>query len=312
MDDFMTRPRQVHDIRRILLAVDGSEESRQAVAHVRGMDIPSAEIRIVSIVANLRTLSFMGANIENILNEARDELLRDADASLKYARRAFEGSGKRFTAERIDLPSFDDDIGGALATLVDEWETDLLVVGTRQHHGLQRWLEGSVSEAVSRRSHCSILMVPGGHAISSPWPRRILFALDGSAAAIDALRLGVQLAGPDTRLRAIYVVDKEVRFADLLPIHLLEDAFVKEGNATLAEAAGILLAVANPADTALIAVDSPRDDVAHAILRDAAQWQADLLVVGAHGHRGASRWLTGSVANRVAQIVPIPLFLGRA
>ena len=311
MDDFMNRSKPVQEIKRILLAIDGSAESRQAIAHVRALGLPDVEIRIVSIVANLHTLSFMGAQIEDVLNDARAELLRDANDCLKYAQAAFEGGAMRFETERIDLPNFDDDIGVALAKLVDEWCADLLVVGTRQHHGLLRWLEGSISESVSKRSRCSILMVPGAHEVSSPWPRRILFALDGSAAALDALRLGMQFVGPATQLRAIYVVDKEVRFSDLLPIHLLEDAFAKEGQTALADASQIFFAVANQSETALIAADSPRDDVAHAIVRDAGQWGADLLVAGAHGHRGTARWLTGSVANRVSQIARIPLLLGR-
>ena len=49
MDDFMNRSKPVQEIKRILLAIDGSAESRQAIAHVRALGLPDVEIRIVSI-----------------------------------------------------------------------------------------------------------------------------------------------------------------------------------------------------------------------------------------------------------------------
>jgi nucleotide-binding universal stress UspA family protein len=42
-------------------------------------------------------------------------------------------------------------------------------------------------------------------------------------------------------------------------------------------------------------------DVRECIIDSAAEWHADLIVVGSHGHRGIQRFLLGSVAEFVAR-----------
>jgi nucleotide-binding universal stress UspA family protein len=50
-----------------------------------------------------------------------------------------------------------------------------------------------------------------------------------------------------------------------------------------------------------------RGEVWEELLRAAAERDADLLVVGAHGRRGLSRALLGSVAEKVVRMSPIPV-----
>lgn len=45
-------------------------------------------------------------------------------------------------------------------------------------------------------------------------------------------------------------------------------------------------------------------DPRSAIVDEAAEWGADLIVVGSHGRTGISRWLLGSVANGVVSHAP--------
>jgi nucleotide-binding universal stress UspA family protein len=59
----------------------------------------------------------------------------------------------------------------------------------------------------------------------------------------------------------------------------------------------------------LIKTGRTSDDVAHTIVREASNWHAQLIVMGAHGRRGMSRWLLGSVAGRVAHLAQTPLLL---
>jgi nucleotide-binding universal stress UspA family protein len=41
-------------------------------------------------------------------------------------------------------------------------------------------------------------------------------------------------------------------------------------------------------------------------------WKADLIVLGTHGRRGASRWLLGSDAEQVLRSAAVPVLLIRA
>jgi nucleotide-binding universal stress UspA family protein len=64
-----------------------------------------------------------------------------------------------------------------------------------------------------------------------------------------------------------------------------------------------------PLEAALVDTETSNDDIAHAIVREAQRWNADLLALGTHGRRGPARWLLGSVASRVARIATTPLML---
>ena len=57
----------------------------------------------------------------------------------------------------------------------------------------------------------------------------------------------------------------------------------------------------------LIRTEISADDVPTALLREAECWNADLMVMGTHGRRGIIRTYFGSVPNRVASLVKIPL-----
>ena len=52
-------------------------------------------------------------------------------------------------------------------------------------------------------------------------------------------------------------------------------------------------------------------DIADEISRQAQERAMDVLVMSTHGHTGAKRWLTGSIANKVTQQTTIPLLLVR-
>ena len=295
---------------RILLAVDASWASRQALAYVRSIASPAATIRIVSVAENPRGLmpasTMTGADLE----AARAELLHDATAAADEACDTLTGAGLHVECAVIDLSTQGGDVSRALAEAAADWQAELLVVGARQHHGLARWIEGTVSEPLEQASPCPLLIVPEScvqHA-----PTRILFAVDGSSQASAALSTGLRFAPPGAKVRAVYVVDRAVRLTDFVPIHVLEDAFREEGKLALAHAASQLARGHEHASTALIETERSNDDIAHAIMREAQHWHADLLVMGTHGRRGIARWFLGSVAGRTARITPVPLLLIRS
>lgn len=53
-------------------------------------------------------------------------------------------------------------------------------------------------------------------------------------------------------------------------------------------------------------------DVAEAIIDYACREQVDLIVMSTHGRSGFSRWIHGSVATKVLNHAPCPVFLVRA
>ncbi len=298
---------------RVLVAVDPSEAARHAIAYAQTIAAPGGKVRLVSVAENPRTLVPTGSLTGDTLYSARVELLRDATDVLGEASDAFAKCDVCVESELIDLSKYGGDVVHALVDATDMWQAELLVVGARQHHGLMRWVEGTVSAPLAKLVRCPVLVIPASYMIKAGHlPKRILFAVDGSRQAMEALNYGVRFATPDTYLRALYVVDRAVRVSDLLPIDVLEDAFVEQGTHALAAAEPILAAASGRTSTALARTARTGDDVAHAIVREASDWRADLVVMGTHGRRGIVRWVLGSVAERVARLAQAPLLLVHA
>ncbi|MFM0514472.1 universal stress protein [Paraburkholderia sp. RL17-373-BIF-A] len=299
-------------IKRILIAVDSSSVAARAAAYIRYMAVPGVQVRIVSVAENPRVLVPLGSMTDTELQTARAELFRNANEAVAHVKEIFAPVNVDVDVGVLELSKQGGYTANALIDAATEWQADLLVVGARQHHGLLRWVEGTVSEFVTTQAPCSILIVPASYVAEiHESPRRILFALDGSGASLDALRFGLLFAAPESSLRAVYVIDRAVRLTDFVPIHVLEDAFKEEGRSILAAAAGVFANLSNRVETGLVKTELTGDDVPHTIVREAQRWHADLVVVGTHGRRGLARWFLGSVAARTARITQNPLLLAR-
>ncbi|CAM2179914.1 hypothetical protein BC2230_30400 [Burkholderia cepacia] len=79
------------------------------------------------------------------------------------------------------------------------------------HVSIMACLDGSKGRFPARSANSSgapLLIVPEGFAsVAEHVPRRMLFAVDGSEIALDALRTGLTFSRADTEFRAKYVVD---------------------------------------------------------------------------------------------------------
>ncbi|AUT63309.1 universal stress protein [Paraburkholderia terrae] len=296
---------------RIMLAVDDSEATLRAAEYTKALFAGRAQIRLVTVAQNPRTLFPLGATAQGFLAAAREEIIGDARAALAKIEAIFAGIELEFGL--VDLSVHHGNTADALLDTASHWNADLLVMGMRHHHGLLRWIEGTVSEPVARRATCSLLLVPEDSRVPTDRPpMRMVFALDGSACSLAGLRTGLKIAGPDTRLRTIYVVDRAVHLFDGGAADMLETAYLDQGCAAIERATHICSDQGCIADTAVIKTHRSHDDVPHTIVRDAAEWNADLVVLGTHGRRGIERWLLGSVAARTVRLVDTPILLARS
>ncbi|MBR8302797.1 universal stress protein [Burkholderia dolosa] len=299
---------------RVLIAIDGSTASERALAYAERIVHANAFVHLVSIADNPRTLVPLGSHATSFLHAARNELLKDAADCLSRAERTMTRRADIVVnTEVVDLSSRSGDVVDALTDHAQTWQADLAIVGARQHHGMLRWIEGAVSGPLAARIGCPLLIVPecfvsNAHRL----PRRILFAVDGSRAAVDALRAGLQFSTPETELRALCVVDRAVSLGDFVPVESIEHALTAEGGSALREATAMLDGIGRHAQSRLAETDRTAPDVPHAIVREAAEWHADLIVMGTHGRRGIAGWALGSVAERVARITKTPLLLVNA
>jgi nucleotide-binding universal stress UspA family protein len=295
---------------RVMLAIDDSQATIRAAEYAKALFADRATIRVVTVAQNPHTLFPLGATTQDLLASARDEIVSDSRAALARIEAMFAGTKLEFGL--VDLSVHQGNTADALLDTASHWHADLIVMGMRHHHGLLRWIEGTVSEPVARRANCSLLLVPEESRVPTDKPaQRVVFALDGSACSIVGLRTGLQLATPDTRMRAIYVVDRASHAMDGAGVDLLESAYLEEGCTALDRAARICAEQGRYAETALLKTRKNRDDIPHAIARDVQDWKGDLLVLGTHGRRGLERWLVGSVAARTVRLADTPVLLVR-
>ena len=143
--------------------------------------------------------------------------------------------------------------------------------------------------------------------------KRILVAVDGSAASHKGLREALRLAGREgARLFVLNVVNDFPAMAglegpaavDLVP--LLREG----GKRVLARAAAI--AKKAGARPTLLMREIVGGLAADAIVREARKQRADLIVLGTHGRRGLRRLVLGSDAEQVVRTSPVPVLLVRA
>jgi nucleotide-binding universal stress UspA family protein len=141
--------------------------------------------------------------------------------------------------------------------------------------------------------------------------KRILVAVDGSNTSRRAFESALNLASSmGAELRPFYVVENTPMYFEapgydpsILRSRMIEQA--RELGAEFVAAMrerGVGGEAASAESTSL-------DDVSSVVLKAAADYQADLLVMGTHGRRGVQRLFLGSVAERCVRQAALPVLL---
>ena len=144
--------------------------------------------------------------------------------------------------------------------------------------------------------------------------RRILVAVDGSAAANKGLREALRLAKAGrAKLFIVHVVDEFYAFAGLdamAPMQDLVPVFRAGGKKVLARAEALARKQGIRPNTVLREVVG--GPAAGPILSEARKQRADLIVLGTHGRRGVRRLVLGSDAEQVVRSATVPVLVVRA
>lgn len=141
--------------------------------------------------------------------------------------------------------------------------------------------------------------------------QRILVPIDGSALSVGGLETAIELARlTGGALRLLHVCDALTMAAALKTLSsdvvgMMEEvgAGILEDGRAHAEASGISVS------THLVETLGTR--VSDATIAHAAEWGADLIVIGTHGRRGIARMLLGSDAEEIVRMAAVPILLTR-
>jgi len=142
--------------------------------------------------------------------------------------------------------------------------------------------------------------------------QKILIPVDGSFTSNFALQEAVKLAKQlGACLELVHVYEDAIYLVDenYFNYEELQKTIHSSSEKILAEAAAVVSASGIPVETRLIQSNNER--IASLLVEEAKRWQAELIVIGTHGHSGFSRLLLGSVAEGVVRMASIPVLLIR-
>ena len=283
---------------RLLFPTDGSDGAAAVFDHV--LDVAAAHdatVHVLNVADTTReSVTQLQGRVVDTLEQAGAETVREA------ATRASD-RGVPTVTEVLQ--------GEPYRTIVDYAETydiDLVIMPTHGRRGLERFLLGSTTERVVRRSEVPVLTIRPDEDVTVQYPyRNVLIPTDGSDPANAALDVGLDVAGAaDAAVHLLSVVDVtslgvDVR-ADIQTATLEESAHeIVDTAAERATADGI-----DPTTAVEFGGSVPRVVRSYVAAND-----VDLVVVGTHGRTGFDRYVLGSVAEGLVRTAPVPVLTVR-
>jgi nucleotide-binding universal stress UspA family protein len=285
-----------------VVGVDGSEDSRSALAWAAAQ-AGGRDVEIVALCAWRAPILPSDAIGQPALlmdwSEFESELRRRLDEIITSVRTESES-----TPAQIAPTIVASIVQGrpAHALIEASRDAELLVVGSRGRGGLSGVVLGSVSRQCATHASVPVVVVPFDVAVAPV--RHLVVGFDGSRNARAAVKWAMTFAGPDAAIEV-------VRSVELAP--WMDEAGVRERFPVEVETARAQF------DTELGDLD-PDGTTRHTFkLQDARQALAeaaegaDLVVLGARGHRRFAATLLGSVstwmlhgATRPTVVVPDP------
>lgn len=273
--------------RHILIPLDGSELADGVIPHVeRLLGQEPCDVVLLRVISPS----------ESVPGQAEHE--RSAAAlHLQDVRRRLVNSGATVsTALREGDPATE------ILTMIDELCPSLVAMSSHGRTGVTRWLRGSVAERVLRNSAAPVLLVTARVAGAFPETRlrRVLVPLDGTERAAQVLPIVEDFA----KLHEAEVILARIEWEGLNR-PLLAAALAPEKVVETIRPWGDQLAQ-HGVDVHCVAAQG---DSASEILDLAEREDVDLIAMTSHGRSGLSRFIEGSVSEKVLRHCRRPLLV---
>ena len=150
---------------RILVAVDGSDISMQALHEAIALSKEmNANLRIIHVVDEYR-VNFVGADIDYLVLEAsfKEYGQNVLDNMEKIARQ----SKVKVDSQLVEIKEHSGRTAEKIISAAKAWPADLIVVGTHGRSGFHHLLLGSVAEGIIRIAPMPVLLIRGIQTIKS-------------------------------------------------------------------------------------------------------------------------------------------------
>ncbi|MGH1491995.1 MAG: universal stress protein [Acidimicrobiales bacterium] len=283
----------------VIVGVDGSEGSQRAIdwainhSDTFGPVQPVAAYHVEALGDGVGTPSIYHDLTELMAEDARNQLTTSLEP---------------YAPEVLDRGRVVRGYPGP-ALVRSSQDQALLVVGSRGRSALAETLLGSVTSYCVKHASIPVAVIPEGTPVDQPL-NHLVVGIDGSKNADAALRWALQHVAPGGTVTAINTWVPGPYSVDLLPSYPEPTAEEKRRlQASIDQAVLDVSRSAHPGSTAVkldvtvnfeSAIGDPR-----VVLPERAG-SADLLVIGARGHRGITYLLLGSVSTSLLHHPTVP------
>ncbi len=289
---------------KILIAYDGSSCADAALADLRHAGLPrEAEVVVLSVAEHWLPMP-PPSSYEFLAPDLSQSPPGGEDEALALARRAGDYLQSAFPVWDVRAEAVAGSPARQVIEKAEQWEADLIVIGSHGQTALARLILGSVSQKVATNASCSVRVTRGSADLSNR-PVRIIIGVDGSAQAELAVDAVAARSWPEgSAVKIISVIElqftptEETRSLPESYYSKLERAGQEQASSALNRAVERLRARA-ASESLEITTEAVIGRAKEAILAEAERWQADLIVLGSHGYGWGERFLFGSVALAV-------------
>jgi nucleotide-binding universal stress UspA family protein len=143
---------------KILLAIDGSAPSQDAIEEMALRSWPSpSSVLILSVIQPYTPPATEIVLASATLEQIRQRQAHDAEQLTRRAADRIAAAGLS-----VETAVREGDPRTTIVDVADEWQADLIVLGSHGRTGLTRLVMGSVAQAVVAHAHCSVEVVRRG------------------------------------------------------------------------------------------------------------------------------------------------------
>jgi nucleotide-binding universal stress UspA family protein len=290
-------------VMKILVGYDGSSYADAALDDLPRAGLPGNCEALVLSVGNPPVISplasheiiqkaFVGEGVIAIVEHANMQAAQALHESHELALSASRRLQSCFPSWSVRAEATAGGPASELMRKAEEWQADLIVVGSQGRSAIGRFILGSVSLDIATTSRCSVRIGRQKDEQSNDRALRILIGFDGSPGAERAVsKVLMRLWPPETAVQIIAVEDGVSPITtESLSIGV---SHVREGTSMIT---GRLTTIADGRRlqvSAGVKKGDPRD----VLIKEARNWEADCIVIGA-SRPGNTR--PGCFANSVS------------
>jgi nucleotide-binding universal stress UspA family protein len=290
----------------ILVPLDGSGESRAALTFAAGL--PAERVRLLRVADDTTSAVDLAVAPSS---GGREDISEQLTAQLRDA-----AAGSGLPESKVEIVVR---FGEPAEVIIEESSSaDLIVMTTRGRGAAGRAVFGSTADRVSRHGTVpTLLLRTERDGAELPVPTRVVVALDGSPLAETALPAATEMANAlGVPIHLVRVVDPMSIFTTFgreyeaigTSVLTMSPAYDEAREQREQEAADYLSATVASLASSTPVTTEHRTGTPSFTLLDLAQAE-DVLVLTSHGRGGISRWLLGSVAEKLVRESKSPVLL---